>query len=79
MSAMWAEVFSFPAVSRVDLRKRGTDFAFNLRASFPIIEVEEFGGGVTGFTDSIFRDFGITIFCTNWLERFFMNLFVFIK
>ena len=76
---MWAEVFSFPAVSRMDLRKRGTDFAFDLRASFPIIEVEEFRGGATGFTDSIFRNFSITIFWTNCLERILMSLFVFIK
>lgn len=54
---MRTKVFGFISMLGMNLRKRITDFTFNLRTVFTVIEIEIFGGSGTGSANRFFRNF----------------------
>ena len=60
--AIRTRVFGFIEMTRMKLRNRITDFAFDLRAFYAVVEIEIFRRSRANRTDRISRDFRSRVF-----------------
>jgi len=70
MIALWAPEFSFVSKAAMKVKQFGTNFTFDLRSFFTVVEVKEFCRSATVRAAGIFRDFSFGFFRVDGFKRF---------